>query len=67
MSWKITIRNKTTIQIDYLFVIPFQECIPFQGCMPRLKFVFNNFKILNYISEMYFEIDCYSYLLFHME
>jgi hypothetical protein len=30
MGWKITIRNKTTIQFDYLFVIPFQECIPFQ-------------------------------------
>jgi hypothetical protein len=34
MGWKITIRNETTIQFYYIFVIPFQECSPLQECIP---------------------------------
>jgi hypothetical protein len=62
-SWKITIRNKTTIPFDYSFAIPFQEGIPrryskneFQVWIPSMIYMFIIRNMEKYILEMYFRI-----------
>jgi hypothetical protein len=40
--------------LDYLFVIPYQECIP------RMNSIFIILKMVNYILEIYFEFKNFS-------